>query len=44
VGLNPSATDPNRQKLEELTRLGWYHSMELPDGRLIPGFQPALAA
>jgi len=39
VGLNPSATDPNRAKLEELARLGWYHSLELPDGRLIPGFQ-----
>jgi tRNA (mo5U34)-methyltransferase len=39
VGLNPSATDPNRRKLEELARLGWYHSMELPDGRVIPGFQ-----
>jgi tRNA (mo5U34)-methyltransferase len=32
-------TDPNRQKLDELARLGWYHSMELPDGRVIPGFQ-----
>jgi tRNA (mo5U34)-methyltransferase len=31
--------DPNREKLEELARLGWYHSMELPDGRVIPGFQ-----
>jgi len=31
--------DPNRKKLEELARLGWYHSMELPDGRVIPGFQ-----
>jgi tRNA (mo5U34)-methyltransferase len=39
VGLHPSATDPNQKKLEELARLGWYHSMELPDGRLIPGFQ-----
>jgi len=33
------ATDPNRQQLHELERLGWYHSMELPDGRIIPGFQ-----
>jgi tRNA (mo5U34)-methyltransferase len=32
-------TDPNKEKLEELARLGWYHSMELPDGRVIPGFQ-----
>src|SRR5580658_11177183 len=39
VGAKPSATDPNRKKLEELARLGWYHSMELPDGRVIPGFQ-----
>ena len=31
--------DPNKEKLEELARLGWYHSMELPDGRVIPGFQ-----
>ena len=31
-------TDPNKQKLEELARLGWYHSMDLPDGRVIPGF------
>src|ERR1019366_10399961 len=36
---SPSVTDPNREKLEELARLGWYHSMELPDGRVIPGFQ-----
>src|SRR5579862_204973 len=32
-------TDPNQLKLHELERLGWYHSMELPDGRVIPGFQ-----
>jgi len=31
--------DPNQQKLEHLERLGWYHSMELPDGRVIPGYQ-----
>src|ERR1039458_9351795 len=36
---SPSVTDPNKKKLEELARLGWYHSMELPDGRVIPGFQ-----
>ena len=35
---SPSVTDANKQKLEELARLGWYHSMELPDGRVIPGF------
>jgi tRNA (mo5U34)-methyltransferase len=34
-----SVTDPNQEKLAELTRLGWYHSIELPDGRVIPGFQ-----
>jgi tRNA (mo5U34)-methyltransferase len=32
-------TDPNQEKLEELARLGWYHSMELPSGRVIHGFQ-----
>lgn len=31
--------DANQRKLQELARLGWYHSMELPDGRVIPGFQ-----
>src|ERR1035438_9075501 len=36
---SPGVTDPNKKKLEELARLGWYHSMELPDGRVIPGFQ-----
>jgi tRNA (mo5U34)-methyltransferase len=35
---SPSVPDLNKQKLEELARLGWYHSMELPDGRVIPGF------
>jgi tRNA (mo5U34)-methyltransferase len=33
------ATDPHRKNLEELARLGWYHSMELPDGRVIQGYQ-----
>jgi tRNA (mo5U34)-methyltransferase len=36
---DPSVTDVNRKKLEELARLGWYHSIELPGGRVIPGFQ-----
>ncbi len=27
------------RKNEELARLGYYHSIELPDGRIIPGFQ-----
>lgn len=34
-----AAIDTNRQKLDELARLGWYHSMELPGGRVIQGFQ-----
>jgi len=33
------AFNANQEKLEQLARLGWYHSMKLPDGRLIPGFQ-----
>jgi len=37
--VNPSTADPNRRKLDELERLGWYHSLELPDGRVIAGFQ-----
>jgi len=36
---NPPVADPHRRKLDELERLGWYHSIELPDGRVIPGFQ-----
>src|SRR3984957_2595655 len=32
-------TDPNQEQLQALDRLGWYHSMELPDGRVIAGFQ-----
>jgi tRNA (mo5U34)-methyltransferase len=36
---NSPVPDPNRQKLQELERLGWYHSIQLPDGRVIPGFQ-----
>ncbi len=35
----PSALDPNQRQLQELARLGWYHSLELPDGRVIQGFQ-----
>ena len=37
--MSPSPTDVNQSKLAELARLGWYHSMELPDGRMISGFQ-----
>jgi tRNA (mo5U34)-methyltransferase len=40
VGSNPSAlADPNQRNLAELARLGWYHSLELPDGGVIQGFQ-----
>jgi len=39
MGTVPSTTDVNRQKLDELARLGWYHSIELPDGSVIQGFQ-----
>lgn len=28
-----------RQQIDELARLGWYHSIELPDGSLIQGLQ-----
>ncbi|MGO4879808.1 MAG: methyltransferase domain-containing protein [Bryobacteraceae bacterium] len=40
----PAASDTSRaeidrRKLEELARLGWYHSLELPDGQVIKGFQ-----
>ena len=38
VGLPPSTADPDRRNLEELARLGGYHSIELPDGHVIPGF------
>jgi tRNA (mo5U34)-methyltransferase len=29
----------NQRQVEQLSRLGWYHSMELPDGSVIPGLQ-----
>jgi len=35
-----SRAEIDRRKLEEIARLGWYHSLELPGGRIIPGFQP----
>jgi tRNA (mo5U34)-methyltransferase len=34
-----SVPNPNQDKLDELARLGWYHSVKLPDGTIIPGFQ-----
>src|SRR5918912_211740 len=36
---NPVYTDATRKQIEQLTRLGWYHSIELPGGEVIPGFQ-----
>jgi len=33
------ATDEDRKQLERLQELGWYHSIELPDGRVIQGHQ-----
>jgi tRNA (mo5U34)-methyltransferase len=32
-------TSATRKQIEELKRLGFYHSISLPDGRVIPGFQ-----
>lgn len=29
----------NRRQVERLSQLGWYHSLELPDGSVIPGHQ-----
>ena len=29
----------NQQQVERLAKLGWYHSIELPDGTVIPGHQ-----
>src|SRR5580692_6755697 len=29
----------NQKQVERLAKLGWYHSIELPDGTLIPGHQ-----
>jgi len=29
----------NQRQVERLSKLGWYHSIELPDGRVIPGHQ-----
>jgi tRNA (mo5U34)-methyltransferase len=29
----------NQLQVEQLSKLGWYHSMELPDGSIIPGLQ-----
>ncbi|MDE3198431.1 MAG: TIGR04290 family methyltransferase, partial [Acidobacteriota bacterium] len=31
--------EANRRQVERLSRLGWYHSIELPDGGVIEGHQ-----
>ena len=31
--------EDNRRQVERLEKLGWYHSIELPDGRVIEGHQ-----
>jgi tRNA (mo5U34)-methyltransferase len=33
------ATQETRKQLEKLDQLGWYHSIELPDGAVLKGFQ-----
>lgn len=34
---NADVTSETRKQIERLTNLGWYHSIELPDGAVIPG-------
>ena len=36
---NQAYTDETQKQIGELNRLGWYHSIELPDGRVIEGLQ-----
>jgi tRNA (mo5U34)-methyltransferase len=36
---NPAATEATRRQIGDLQRLGWYHSIELPDGSVIQGLQ-----
>jgi tRNA (mo5U34)-methyltransferase len=36
---NPLYTTETQKQIGELSRLGWYHSIELPDGQVIPGLQ-----
>ena len=36
---NAEITRETGKLIEELKRLGWYHSIELPDGRVIEGLQ-----
>jgi tRNA (mo5U34)-methyltransferase len=35
---NAHITSETRKQIDQLTALGWYHSIELPDGAVIPGF------
>lgn len=34
-----SDTEETRRHIAKLQALGWYHSIELPNGEVIPGFQ-----
>src|SRR5579884_722520 len=36
-----ASTARTRELLKDLTELGWYHSIELPDGTVIPGLHSA---
>ncbi len=36
---NQVYTRETQKQIGELSRLGWYHSIELPDGQVIPGLQ-----
>jgi tRNA (mo5U34)-methyltransferase len=36
---NPEVIADNQRQVERLSKLGWYHSMELPDGTVIQGHQ-----
>jgi tRNA (mo5U34)-methyltransferase len=37
--IRPDLAADAERKNKELAKLGYYHSIELPDGRIIPGFQ-----
>ena len=37
---NQLFTEGTRKQIAQLQELGWYHSLELPDGRVIQGLQP----
>jgi tRNA (mo5U34)-methyltransferase len=36
---NPQVIEESRRQIERLSKLGWYHSIELPDGGVIEGHQ-----